>query len=169
MFSLVFPGFLYSAGKEILGKSRKGLCFERREKRSKQGRNSLQKSKGLRGFPCFLVRFPLLSRDFRGSVGTQKPCFFGGFACLLPKKKQGKEEQASKFGQRVQEVGPRLRDEPKGTNANMRFSAGSCSFSAVSCENLQFSAKICVSQIPKCFVFWEKARICKNQAKLCRI
>ena len=34
-------------------------------------------------------------------------------------------------------------DKPKGTNANLRFSAGS----AVSCDNLRFLAKICVSQM----------------------
>ena len=47
-------------------------------------------------------------------------------------------------------LGPRLRDEPKGTNANLRFSAGSCGF-------LRFPAKISgflrKSAFPKCFVF----------------
>ena len=50
-------------------------------------------------------------------------------------------------------------NEPKGTDANLRFSA-------VSCENLRFPAKICgflrKAAFPKCFVFQEKARICKN-------
>ena len=51
----------------------------------------------LRGIPCFFERFSLLSRDFRGSVGIQNPCFFGGFPCLFPKK-QGKEGQGFQLG-----------------------------------------------------------------------
>ena len=43
-------------------------------------------------FLVFSSVFPFFSRDFRGSVGTKKPCFFGGFPCLFPKK-QGKEGQ----------------------------------------------------------------------------
>ena len=46
----------------------------------------------LRGIPCFFERFPFFSRDFGGSVGIKKPCFFGGFPCLFPKN-QGKEGQ----------------------------------------------------------------------------
>ena len=42
--------------------------------------------------------------------------------------------------------GPRVRDEPKETTANLRFSAVSCVF-LPSCENLRFSAKICVSKM----------------------
>ena len=41
----------------------------------------------------FLIVFLSFSRDFRGSVGIKNPCFFGGFLCLFPKKKQGKEGQ----------------------------------------------------------------------------
>ena len=63
-------------------------------------------------FPCeeFLVFssvFPFFSRDFRGSVGIKNPCFFGGFPCLFPKKKQGKEGQG--------EVCPHKRWPQKGT------------------------------------------------------
>ena len=43
-------------------------------------------------FLVFLSVFPFFSRDFRGSVGIENPCFFGGFPCLFPKK-QGKEGQ----------------------------------------------------------------------------
>ena len=44
-------------------------------------------------FPCeellvFLSVFLFVSRDFRGSVGTKNPCFFGGFPCLFLKNKE---------------------------------------------------------------------------------
>ena len=42
-------------------------------------------------FLVFSSVFPLLSRDFRGSLGKKNPCLFGGFPCLFPKK-QGKED-----------------------------------------------------------------------------
>ena len=45
-------------------------------------------------FLVFLSVFPCFSRDFRGSVGIQNPCFFGGFPGHFPKK-QGKEGQGS--------------------------------------------------------------------------
>ena len=45
-------------------------------------------------FLAFLSVFPFFSKDFRGSVETQNPCFFGVFPCLFPKK-QGKEDQGS--------------------------------------------------------------------------
>ena len=45
----------------------------------------------------FLV-FLILFLSFPGIVGVrrreQNPCFFGGFLCLSPKKKEGKEDQA---------------------------------------------------------------------------
>ena len=47
------------------------------------------------------------------------------------------------------------RDEPKGTNANLRFPASSC-------ESLRFSAKICVSQMLFTRKRRESAKICEN-------
>ena len=55
---------------------------------------------GFFGIPCFsptrislfFERFPFFSRDFRGSVAIENPCFFGGFPCLF-QEKQGKEGQ----------------------------------------------------------------------------
>ena len=38
-------------------------------------------------FLVFTSVLPFFSRDFRGSVGIKNPCFFGGFPCLSPKKK----------------------------------------------------------------------------------
>ena len=38
----------------------------------------------------FLSVFPFFSRDFRGSAGIKRPCFFGGIPCLFPKEKTRK-------------------------------------------------------------------------------
>ena len=43
-------------------------------------------------FLVFLSVFPFFSRDFRGSVGTKNPCFFGGFPALFPKNKERKDK-----------------------------------------------------------------------------
>ena len=53
----------------------------------------------LQGIPCFFERFSLLSQEFQGFRGENNPCFFGGFPCLFPQKKQGKEDQGSSLCQ----------------------------------------------------------------------
>ena len=50
-----------------------------------------------RGIPCFSSVFPFFSRDSRGSAGIKNPCFFGGFPCLLPKKKNKERKDREKF------------------------------------------------------------------------
>ena len=47
----------------------------------------------LRGFLFFLSVFPFFSREFRGSAGIKNPCFFGGFPCHFPKKKNQRKER----------------------------------------------------------------------------
>ena len=56
------------------------------------------------GIPCFffffrceellvfLCDFPFFSRDFRGSVGINNPCFVSGFPCIFPQK-QGRKDR----------------------------------------------------------------------------
>ena len=88
---------------------RKGTVGEGTKRRKKGRTKSGQKP--CPSFPCFFVeflgffslatislffeRFSLLSRDFGGSVGTKNPCFFGGFPCCFPKKKEKKDRELS--------------------------------------------------------------------------
>ena len=55
-------------------------------------------------------------------------------------------------------------DEPKGTNANLRFSAGSCGFLRFPAKNQRFTAKICVSQM---LCFLGKGENLQKSAKIC--
>ena len=41
----------------------------------------------------FCTFLPSLPRDFTGSARIKNPCFFGGFPCRFPTKKQGEEDQ----------------------------------------------------------------------------
>ena len=43
-------------------------------------------------FLAFLRVFPFFPKDFRGKVTIKNPCFFGGFPCRFPKKKQATED-----------------------------------------------------------------------------
>ena len=58
-------------------------------------------------FPCFLVRFPFFSQDFRGSAKRKPLAFFRGFPCFSPKK-QGVEGQGWDF---VRKYSPRMSAE----------------------------------------------------------
>ena len=49
-------------------------------------------------FPCFFVRFPFISKDFRGSA-KRKPLLFSGFPLLL--RKQGLEGQGTSIADAI--------------------------------------------------------------------
>ena len=56
-------------------------------------------------FLVFSSVFPFFSRDFWGLVGIKNPCFLGGFPCLLPQKRQGKEGQGRALRDRLMSRG----------------------------------------------------------------
>ena len=50
-------------------------------------------------FLAYLSVFPFFSRDFRGSVGIENPCFWGGFPCLFPKKNKERKDRVENKGE----------------------------------------------------------------------
>ena len=101
----------------------------------------------LRGNLCSFKRFSLLFQGFRGSVGIENPCFFGGFPCLFfsEKARKGRTghlffDSGDSFLTLVGGLAGTPRRLPRDSRLTFRAGAAfdSCSWSAGSCNSEVF-------------------------------